>query len=82
MRCISRSSSGEPRVASRRLVTWLVVEAHELIRTQSAGGVSLAVAVAEFYFEHSGRQVFDDGAHLSAQKVPVGDIFQESDHQE
>ena len=37
------------------LVAGLVVKTHQLIRTQGAGRIGLAVVVAEFYFEHSGR---------------------------
>src|ERR1019366_8764884 len=79
----ARSSPGgscrEPD-ALRGLMAGLVVEAHELIRAQGAGRVGLAVVVAEFHFEHSGREGFDDGTYLSAQKVLVRDVFQEGDH--
>lgn len=61
-------------------MAWLVVKAHQLVRTKCERSVCLTGVIAELNFVHAGRKTLDDGADLAPQKPLLGDILEQGNH--
>ena len=61
-------------------MAWLVMKLKQLVAAQGQSSVCPAVVIAEFDFVDTGGESFDHRADLAAQKVMVGDVFEQSNH--
>jgi hypothetical protein len=57
-----------------------VMKLQQLIGAQREGSVCPALVIAEFDFENTGSEPFDDRADLAAQKVMASDVFEQRNH--